>query len=253
MRRVHGLILSRLLKGIELNFMPLELFIRLCNVYTIRIINKAIIGLLVWHLIVDLRLQIDEVCIVGVEARLKVSKPHVPYGEVLLHSHHLMQELFLQIEVLLLDFSHCAWIFDIILVNFTRVLPLHSVVVALIVTDTFRLECFDDAFNVLLRTRLNLLPWQDLVRDVTIVKVDTLMSILHFDITTDCRHSHDLLIFALRAFFHGIAVVHWDRCDVLEGWLESAAYHHVLLNEFDVAIFLISCNFLRPADRKRVH
>ena len=92
--------------------------------------------------------------------------------------------------------------------------------------------------------RFNFLLWKDFLRDITIIKVNSLMAVFHFQVTTDSWNCHDLLIFILIALIDFVAVVHWDRCDILESRLETATHHYILLDKFYIAFFLIFCQFL---------
>ena len=141
-----------------------------------------------------------------------------------------MQKLLLQVEILLLNFIHRARVIEIVLVYLSRITPLHLLVVLLIVMDALLLERFDNTFQVLLRSSLHFFLRQSFLGNVTVIKVDTMVPILHPEVTADCWHSNNLLVLALCSLLHSVAIVHGIRCDVLQRWLKATTDHNVLLN-----------------------
>ena len=107
------------------------------------------------------------------------------------------------------------------------------------------MQVIGDAFEGKLRARLELFPWRILLGHVSIVEVDTNVSILHLQITTDCRHRHDLLIFApllpiVPVFLaDGVTVVHRIGGYVLESRLQPTIKQHILLEELYIAFFFL--------------
>ena len=163
-----------------------------------------------------------------------------------------MDHLLFQVEVLLLDIGKRPWILDIIGIDLPLILALNSLVVLLIVSNVFVLKFLDDAFEILALVTLNHLVGQSLLRDVTIIEIDTDVLVLHLQIPRDGRVGHDLLEVLLRTIFDLVAVEHGDLGHVLECWLEPASDHHVLLNEFHVCPVVALRQLFFLADGNRV-
>ena len=232
--------------------MPLTLFMLVDFVDIIMIVDPAVFSHLAVTVHVNFVLDVSEVVFKRIVAVLLLSLPNVAHGQVLLHRHHHVDHLLFQVEVLLLDIGKRPWILDIIGINLPLILAFNSLVVLLIVSNVFVLKFLDDAFEILALVTLNHLVGQSLLRDVTIIEIDTDVLVLHLQIPRDGRVGHDLLEVLLRTIFDLVAVEHGDLGHVLECWLEPASDHHVLLNEFHVCPVVALRQLFFLADGNRV-
>ena len=108
--------------------------------------------------------------------------PHLCDLQVLLHCQHLMHVLFFQVDVFLFDFSKGPRIVNIILVRYPYVLPQHSLVILLVVVNAFFLQRDKLALDICCFVGFHLLLWKLLCGDVSVIEVDTLMTIGHLEI-----------------------------------------------------------------------
>ena len=93
--------------------------------------------------IIDMRRQKHVIilrAVEGVETFLLLSERHLSHLQVLLHGHHLPDILLLQVYVFLFNLADASWVIDVVWVQRTHVLSLHSLIVLPVVADTFLLE-----------------------------------------------------------------------------------------------------------------
>ena len=119
---------------------------------------------------------------------------------------------------------------DLIINSFTLVLVSLRLVEMLIVLQIFVLQFLQMVLQCLtLSLLLNLVIRQFLLWDVSIIKVYTLMLVLHLEISSKCRICHYLLIILDTCIVNFITVEHWDGLDVLECGLQSPIEQNILL------------------------
>ena len=104
-----------------------------------------------------------------------------------------MNELLLQIDVLLLDVFKGAWVIDLIGVDGPHVLSDDLVVILSVVLDVFVLQILDETFQVFLALS-NLLIREGFGWDISVIKVDANVLVLHLEISGDGRVGYDLFV-----------------------------------------------------------
>lgn len=144
----------------ERNFFKLVERVELCtmalgilDLSRIDIVNEAIFSYLELYLfiilLIDLALHFKELIVCEVKFIGVLFDPHVSDCDVLLGCHHLVKQLGLHFEILLLNFGECAWIFHQVSVDRTFICSLNSLVKFLVVADAFLLKVLGDAVKVL--------------------------------------------------------------------------------------------------------
>ena len=87
---------------------------------------------------------------------------------------------------------------------------------------------------------------------MSIVKVDTLMLVLHFKVSTEGWIGHNLLIILHPSVINFITVEHGDLLEVLQSRLKSSINHHILLHKLHVCIFILFSELLCVSNQKRI-
>ena len=141
-------ILAVLSVRVELLLVPLHLFLLFNSIYIICIVHPAILSHLALMILIYLILQIGKFVIKRIIAFLLSSLPDVAHGQILLHSHHHVDHLLLQVEVFLLDIGEAPRILQLIRVDLPSILSLHILIVLPIVLYILALELLDDFFEI---------------------------------------------------------------------------------------------------------
>ena len=103
----------------------------------------------------------------------------------------------------------------IVIVDSSQIFPLYMRVVLSIVFDVFVLQSLHDAFQVGLFGTFEHFLWQCLHRDISVVKIDANMLILHLKVTAHSWVSHYFFIVLLTRVLQLIAIEHRVLSDVL--------------------------------------
>ena len=129
-----------------------------------------------------------------------------------------MNILLLDFQVLLLNLNQAPRIFDLVVVKASSapVFPLHSLVVLLVVIYVLALKLLNGSFKILGFSALQVLLWQVLLRDISIVEVDTDMLVFHVEVASDSWVCHDFLKLLFISILDFIAIEHRDWSYVLE-------------------------------------
>ena len=106
-----------------------------------------------------------------------------------------------------MTFGQVSWILDLIRVGHAQILPLHGLVVLLVVADVLVLQGLDDAFEVFRLLWGDRLVRQGFLRDVSVIIVDTLVLVLHLDITSDRRIGDNFLERRGSVFFNSTTML----------------------------------------------
>ena len=132
-------ILAILSIGVELLLVSLHFFLLFNSIYIICIVHPAILSHLTIVIKVNLILQIGKFVIKWIIAFLLSSLPYVAHGQVLLHSHHHVDHLLLQVEVFLLDIGEAPRIIQLIRVYLPSILSFDGLIVLLVVLNILAL------------------------------------------------------------------------------------------------------------------
>ena len=119
-----------------------------------------------------------------------------------------MDQLFFEIHVFLFDVIQFSGIFYEVLIDGTRIFPLHLLIVLFVVLEILRLQGLHDTLQVPLLCIDNFLLWQTLGWNVSIVEVDTNVSVFHFKVTGDSWISDDFLVLLLAGLIDLVAIEH---------------------------------------------
>ena len=123
----------------------------------------------------------------------------------------------------------------------------------LIVLQVFALQLLQMSLQCLaLSLLLDLVVRQLLLRDVSIIKVDSLVLVPHLEVSPKSGIRHNLLVILNTSIVNFITVEHWDGLDVFEGGLQSSIQHDILLLQLHIGIFFLCCQLLIVSDQQRV-